>query len=992
VVYRHVFCATFSEEILDKCQVDGYETLSEEDQVTLQQEIERSLLEVQQEKDDMEPDELGSANAVTFQGELRPAPIGLDHHNITLLPFQVEGHSWMYAQETKNVIRGGILADEMGMGKTLQTIAVMCDNRSKLQQYAAQPNIKLPPDATEEDRSAATHEEGLWSGALQEWKHEMDMHNVPPKVSQPPTGRTGRGGGTSTTGGGPPRGGTLVICPVIALSQWKAEIEKFCGFSSTANANALTVVTYHGPNRASDTPLKTMLGKYDVVLTTYQVVEADFRKLVSPNKVTCPNCGQKFKIDKLRVHLKYFCGEYAERTEAQSRQKRSRAGPRGGGGGGGGRHNDDDSDSEEESHDDGESESEHDDDDNKKKGNTKSSGGGKRKAVTPSTKKKMKNVNVKVTVSEAKTTIDKTKYAARGKQKTTFEEEDNDEKKKNKKPFPAAKKTSAAAKKKPVSRSTSPKKKESSTSTSLPKEEDVPITTPLPPPTRSTRQRPSRKAAETATKKIKSGADSANNNNNSDGDEEYEGESADEEEDDDDDELSLSLNDETTSETSEQEEDAPKRPPKKRARNAAPRGRQVKVKAPPLPVPPSEDSDASDSDDSPSSDNDEVLRVAIQKQRQAMATNKGGKKKASSSSSNKKGIPKTFPDEEMKKKKKQPSSIIKKGGSKAASANGSKNGAVKVKKKTFHKKMGKGKGIGGDGDGDDDDSDNDADESSDEDEDVDVNVSPPRRRRNQNGKNKKTAKQKELELEDMVDMDALMKQASEGCRMSPLHGVLWWRVVLDEAHFIKSRTSQTTAACFALTGVHRWALSGTPLQNRVGEFYSLIRFLRIDPMAHYMCRAKDCTCKSLHYRMFNGKCQDCNHSSIQHFSHFNKYVLNPIQRDGYSGDGRRAMFILKNEVLDKALLRRTKESRAADMNLPPRLVTVRYTRMHPIEEDFYNALYTQGKSSFDDFVEEGTLLNNYAHIFDLLMRMRQAVDHPYLVRTICTVLYVLCLV
>ena len=27
----------------------------------------------------------------------------------------------------------------------------------------------------------------------------------------------------------------------------------------------------------------------------------------------------------------------------------------------------------------------------------------------------------------------------------------------------------------------------------------------------------------------------------------------------------------------------------------------------------------------------------------------------------------------------------------------------------------------------------------------------------------------------------------------------------------------------------------------------------------------------------------------------------------------------------------------------------------------------------------GTLLNNYAHIFDLLTRMRQAVDHPYLI-------------
>ena len=74
---------------------------------------------------------------------------------------------------------------------------------------------------------------------------------------------------------------------------------------------------------------------------------------------------------------------------------------------------------------------------------------------------------------------------------------------------------------------------------------------------------------------------------------------------------------------------------------------------------------------------------------------------------------------------------------------------------------------------------------------------------------------------------------------------------------------------------------------------------------------------------------------------------------------------LKNEVLDKALLRRTKQTRAEDMNLPPRIVNIRTIRLHPIEEDFYNALYTQTKSSFDDYVQEGTLLNNYAHIFDL---------------------------
>lgn len=37
------------------------------------------------------------------------------------------------------------------------------------------------------------------------------------------------------------------------------------------------------------------------------------------------------------------------------------------------------------------------------------------------------------------------------------------------------------------------------------------------------------------------------------------------------------------------------------------------------------------------------------------------------------------------------------------------------------------------------------------------------------------------------------------------------------------------------------------------------------------------------------------------------------------------------------------------------------------------------KASFDDYVQAGTLMNNYAHIFDLLTKMRQATNHPYMV-------------
>ncbi|KAJ8420153.1 hypothetical protein Cgig2_022168 [Carnegiea gigantea] len=43
-----------------------------------------------------------------------------------------------------------------------------------------------------------------------------------------------------------------------------------------------------------------------------------------------------------------------------------------------------------------------------------------------------------------------------------------------------------------------------------------------------------------------------------------------------------------------------------------------------------------------------------------------------------------------------------------------------------------------------------------------------------------------------------------------------------EAHSIKDRRSNTARAVLALESFYKWTLTGTPLQNRVGELYSLV--------------------------------------------------------------------------------------------------------------------------------------------------------------------------
>ena len=140
---------------------------------------------------------------------------------------------------------------------------------------------------------------------------------------------------------------------------------------------------------------------------------------------------------------------------------------------------------------------------------------------------------------------------------------------------------------------------------------------------------------------------------------------------------------------------------------------------------------------------------------------------------------------------------------------------------------------------------------------------------------------------------------------SLLHTIEWDRIVLDEAHKIKARTTNTAKCIYDLRSNKKWCLTGTPLQNRVGELYSLVRFLRMDPHAYYFCKVKGCECKSLcwNFGPEQRACRECGHAGLRHYSHFNQTVINPINRYGYVGDGRKGFLTLRNDILLPAQLR-----------------------------------------------------------------------------------------
>ncbi|KAG9196453.1 hypothetical protein G6011_01574 [Alternaria panax] len=208
---------------------------------------------------------------------------------------------------------------------------------------------------------------------------------------------------------------------------------------------------------------------------------------------------------------------------------------------------------------------------------------------------------------------------------------------------------------------------------------------------------------------------------------------------------------------------------------------------------------------------------------------------------------------------------------------------------------------------------------------------------------------------------------------SKLHAIHYHRLILDEAHSIKSRNTGVAKACFALTSNYKWCLSGTPVQNRIGEFFSLLRFLEVRPFADYFCRS--CDCEKLHWATDDSHmCLACNHGASEHISVFNQELLNPITGDDVQL--REDALTKLHLITARIMLRRMKRDHTNSMELPMKDIIIHNEFFSEVERDFSTSIMSNSSRKFDTYVAQGVMLNNYANIFGLIMQMRQVANHP----------------
>ncbi|GAO15010.1 hypothetical protein UVI_02027650 [Ustilaginoidea virens] len=188
-------------------------------------------------------------------------------------------------------------------------------------------------------------------------------------------------------------------------------------------------------------------------------------------------------------------------------------------------------------------------------------------------------------------------------------------------------------------------------------------------------------------------------------------------------------------------------------------------------------------------------------------------------------------------------------------------------------------------------------------------------------------------------------------------GLRWWRVILDEAHTIKNRNAKSTKACYALRSEYRWCLSGTPMQNNLDELQSLVKFLRISP--------------------------------YDDFRHWKEHIDKPMK----NGKGHIAIQRL-HSLLRCFMKRRTKEILRKQGALNPggepstegepsstgfrhterKVVTVS-AKLDPVERKFYDRLEARADKSMEAMMRNKL---SYVNAFTLLLRLRQACNHPKL--------------
>ncbi|HEY7370585.1 MAG TPA: DEAD/DEAH box helicase [Polyangia bacterium] len=183
--------------------------------------------------------------------------------------------------------------------------------------------------------------------------------------------------------------------------------------------------------------------------------------------------------------------------------------------------------------------------------------------------------------------------------------------------------------------------------------------------------------------------------------------------------------------------------------------------------------------------------------------------------------------------------------------------------------------------------------------------------------------------------------AHRACGAERLASRRFSMLILDEAQAIKNPRSQAHRAAARINAGHRLCLSGTPVENHLGELWALFDFL--------------------------------NPGLLGDADWFRHRFSVPIERE-QNFERLRAL----REQVAPYVLRRTKEEVARD--LPPKTEIVRPVELGGAQRDLYESLRVAGHAEVRRVIASKGLGGSTMTILDALMKLRQVCCDPRLVR------------
>ena len=176
-----------------------------------------------------------------------------------------------------------------------------------------------------------------------------------------------------------------------------------------------------------------------------------------------------------------------------------------------------------------------------------------------------------------------------------------------------------------------------------------------------------------------------------------------------------------------------------------------------------------------------------------------------------------------------------------------------------------------------------------------------------------------------------------------LFSMEWRRVILDEGHIIRNPKTKSALAATNLMAKSRWVLTGTPIINNLKDLFSLVRFIGLT-------------------------------GGLERLEVFNSILIRPLNQGDMNAS------LLLQALMATVCLRRKKEMKFVDLKLPELSEYKHSVDFLPHEREKYEALQAEAKGLLTTVKRgqksgTGKAQDNYRHLLEMLLRLRQVCNH-----------------